>query len=133
MGIALYNTLTRAKEPLEPIDPPKVRVFVCGPTVYDLSHLGHAKTYTQFDLVVRHLRHRGLDVTYVQNITDIDDKIIARANERGVDASQLAREYEERFREDMAALGNTAVAQFAGGTDPIDQVVSRVQRERRGG
>ena len=128
MGIALYNTLTRAKEPLEPIEPPKVRVFVCGPTVYDLSHLGHAKTYTQFDLVVRHLRLRGLDVTYVQNITDIDDKIIARATERGIDATELAREYEARFVEDMAALGNTAVDRFARATDFIDQIVSQVQR-----
>ena len=70
MGIVLYNTLTRATEPLEPIEPPRVRVFVCGPTVYDRAHLGHAKTYTQFDLAVRHMRHRGLEVSYLQNITD---------------------------------------------------------------
>jgi cysteinyl-tRNA synthetase len=128
MGIVLYNTLTRRKEPLEPFDPPQVRVFVCGPTVYDLSHLGHAKTYTQFDLVVRHLRLRGLDVRYVQNITDIDDKIIARAAERGVDPIELAREYEALFREDMATLGNTAVSDYARATDFIDQIVSQVRR-----
>ncbi len=133
MGIVLYNTLTRTKEPLEPLEPPRVRVFVCGPTVYDLSHLGHAKTYTQFDLIVRHLRLRGLDVTYLQNITDIDDRIIARANESGVDARELAREFEAKYREDMAALGNTAVDQYARATDYIDQIVSQVQRLIDGG
>jgi cysteinyl-tRNA synthetase len=133
MGIALYNTLSREKEPLEPLEPPRVRLFVCGPTVYDLPHLGHAKTYTQFDLVARHLRLRGYDVHYVQNVTDIDDKIIARANERGIDARELAREFEERYLDDMAALGNTSVDEHARATDFIDQIVSQVQRLAEGG
>ncbi|HEX8205058.1 MAG TPA: cysteine--tRNA ligase [Solirubrobacteraceae bacterium] len=133
MGIVLYNTLTREKDPLEPIEPPRVRIFVCGPTVYDLPHLGHAKTYTQFDLVARHLRFRGLDVHYVQNVTDIDDKIINRANERGVDARELADEFTERYLEDMAALGNTSVDDHARATDFIDQIVSQVQRLAEGG
>ncbi len=133
MGIRLYNTLTRAEEPLEPIEPPRVRVFVCGPTVYDRSHLGHAKTYTQFDLVVRHLRKRGLDVFYLVNVTDIDDKIIARANERGIDARELAREFEALYVEDMEALGNTSVDRYARATDFIDQIVSQVQRLAEGG
>jgi cysteinyl-tRNA synthetase len=128
VGIVLYNTLTREKQPLEPLEPPRVRVFVCGPTVYDLSHLGHAKTYTQFDLIVRHLRLRGLDVDYVQNITDIDDRIIDRARERGVDTGELAREFEARYLEDMAALGNTSVDRHARATDFIDQIVSQVRR-----
>ena len=133
MGIVLYNTLSRAKEPLEPLEPPRVRIFVCGPTVYDLSHLGHAKTYTQFDLVARYLRHRGYDVEYVQNITDIDDKIINRAAERGVDAAELAGEFTERYREDMAALGNTSVDRYAPATEFMDQIVSHVQRLIEGG
>jgi cysteinyl-tRNA synthetase len=133
VGVVLYNTLTRTKEPLEPIEGSRVRVFVCGPTVYDLSHLGHAKTYTQFDLVVRHLRHRGFDVTYLQNITDIDDRIIVRAAERGVDTGELAREFEQKYLEDMAALGNTSVDRHARATDFIDQIVSQVQRLVEGG
>jgi cysteinyl-tRNA synthetase len=133
MGIVVHNTLTRQKEPLEPIEPPRVRVFVCGPTVYDRSHLGHAKTYTQFDLVVRHLRKRGFDVLYVVNVTDIDDKIIARANERGVDARELAREYEALYVEDMTALGNTSVDRYARATDFIDEIVSQVERLAAGG
>jgi cysteinyl-tRNA synthetase len=133
VGITLYNTLSRAKEPLEPIEGERVRIFVCGPTVYDLPHLGHAKTYTQFDLVARHLRFRGYDVHYVQNITDIDDKIINRANERGIDARALAEEFTERYLEDMAALGNTSVDDHARATDFIDQIVSQVQRLAEGG
>src|SRR3954463_1416560 len=78
--LQLYNTRTRAKQTFVPADPSgRVGLFVCGPTVYDLPHLGHAKTYTQFDFLVRLLRARGFDVTYVQNITDVDDKIIRRA------------------------------------------------------
>jgi cysteinyl-tRNA synthetase len=133
MGIAVYNTLARAKQPLEPLDPPKLRLFVCGPTVYDLSHLGHAKTYTQFDLIARHLRLRGLDVQYVQNVTDIDDRIIVRAGERGVPTDELAREFEAKYLEDMQALGNTSVDEHARATDFIDQIVSQVQRLIDGG
>jgi cysteinyl-tRNA synthetase len=133
VGIVLYNTLSREKEPFEPLDGSRVRIFVCGPTVYDLPHLGHAKTYTQFDLVARHLRLRGFDVFYVQNVTDIDDKIIARANERGIDARELADEFTERYLEDMATLGNTSVDEHARATDFIDQIVSQVQRLLEGG
>src|ERR671914_2926 len=107
MGIVVHNTLSREKEPLVPIDPPRVRLFVCGPTVYDRSHLGHAKTYTQFDLIARYLRYRGYEVEYVQNITDIDDKIINRANERGIPSEELAEEFEAKFLADMETLGNT--------------------------
>ena len=128
MAVELWNTLTRRKEKLEPIEPPALRLFVCGPTVYDASHLGHAKTYTQFDLAARYLRFRGFDVTYVQNITDIDDKIINRAQESGVEPEQLAREVEAGFLEDMQALGNTSVDSYARATDFIDQIVSQIQR-----
>jgi cysteinyl-tRNA synthetase len=128
VGIRVHNTLTRRTEPLEPLDPPRLRLFVCGPTVYDLSHLGHAKTYTQFDLIARHLRLRGFDVFYLQNVTDVDDRIIDRAAERGVPAGELAREFEQRYLEDMAALGNTSVDRHARATDFVDQIVSQVQR-----
>ena len=128
MAVAVWNTLTRRQEILEPLDPPSVRLFVCGPTVYDASHLGHAKTYTQFDLVARYLRHRGFDVTYAQNITDIDDKIVSRANELGTSVGELAREQEALFLEDMTALGNTSVDRYARATEFIDQMVPQIQR-----
>lgn len=79
--IRLYNSLNRKKEEFRPIKEKKVQMFVCGPTVYNYSHLGHAKTYVQFDMIVKYLRFRGFDVFYLQNITNIDDKIIRRAQE----------------------------------------------------
>src|SRR3954447_4368055 len=97
--LQLYDTRTRAKRTFVPADPSgRVGLFVCGPTVYDLPHLGHAKTYTQFDFLVRLLRARGFAVTYVQNITDVDDRIIRRAGELGIDASELARCTSARIR-----------------------------------
>src|SRR4051812_38572435 len=104
MSLNVYNTLTRRTEPFEPMIPGQVRMFVCGPTVYDLSHVGHAKTCTQFDFIARYLRQRGYQLTYVQNITDVDDKIIRRARERGVEPRELAAQYEAAYLEDMAAL-----------------------------
>ncbi|WP_419703521.1 cysteine--tRNA ligase [Promicromonospora sp. NFX87] len=127
MTIALYNTLTRRVELLEPMTPGVVRMFVCGPTVYDLAHVGHAKTYTQFDFLARYLRARGLEVTYAQNITDIDDKIIRRAAESGRDPGDLAAEFEDAYRQDMAALGNRSVDVYARALDHIDQIVAQVQ------
>ncbi|HAG76101.1 MAG TPA: cysteine--tRNA ligase, partial [Thauera sp.] len=79
----IYNTLSRNKEVFTPIEPGKVRMYVCGMTVYDFCHLGHARVMVVFDMVARWLRASGLDVTYVRNITDIDDKIIRRAQENG--------------------------------------------------
>src|SRR3954453_9262878 len=118
----------RAKQTFVPADPSgRVGLFVCGPTVYDLPHLGHAKTYTQFDFLVRLLRARGFAVTYVQNVTDVDDKIIRRAGELGIDASELARMYERAYRDDMRALRNASVNFYARASDHIDQVVSQVE------
>ena len=123
----IYNTLTRKIEEFRPIEDKKVNFFVCGPTVYDYSHLGHAKTYTQFDFIVRYLRYRGYMVTYVQNITDIDDKIIKRSQEKGVAWDRLAKEFELIYFEDMASLHNTSVTKYARATDYIDQIVSQVK------
>jgi cysteinyl-tRNA synthetase len=101
----LFNTLTRAKEPLALRRPDAAAVYVCGPTVYDFSHLGHARCYVAFDTIVRYLRASGLDVKYVRNFTDVDDKIIARARERGEDAAALAERFIGEFHADMDALG----------------------------
>ncbi len=125
--VRLFNTLTKRKEPLEPMQPGRLNVFVCGPTVYDYPHIGHAKTTTQFDFIIRFLRFAGLEVTYLQNITDIDDKIIARAQERGISWEELAREFESIYLEDMEALGNTAVTRYPRATEHIDQIVEQVK------
>ncbi len=103
--LKVYNTLTRKKEEFIPLEKGKVKMFVCGQTVYDDAHLGHAKTYINFDVIVRWLRYLGFKVFYVQNITDVDDKIIKRANERGISFKELAEFYIKRFFEDMEALG----------------------------
>ena len=128
MAIKLHNTLTGTTEEFHPIGDGKVKMFVCGPTVYDYSHLGHGKTYTQFDIVARTLRYLGFDLTYVVNITDIEDKIITRAKERGVDSSALAREFEKTYLEDMRALNITSVDKYARATDYIPEIISQVER-----
>jgi cysteinyl-tRNA synthetase len=105
MTIKLYNTATRSKEEFHPLEPGKVRIYVCGVTVYDLCHIGHARSSIVFDVLVRYLRARGLEVTYVRNFTDIDDKIIDRAKSLGKETSALAQEQIDAFYEDMGRLG----------------------------
>src|SRR5262252_2582007 len=105
MTISIYNTLTRSVVPLQPIEAGHVRVYVCGMTTYDLCHIGHGRTFASFDVVVRWLRARGLRVTYVRNITDIDDKIIRRAAEKGETTGELTARYIATMHEDFAALG----------------------------
>ncbi len=105
MTIRIYNTLTRRLEPLAPIEPGHVKMYVCGMTVYDYCHLGHGRTFAAFDVVVRWLRARGLRVTYVRNITDVDDKIIRRAAENGETTTALAERFIRAMHEDFCALG----------------------------
>jgi len=125
--IYLTNTLGYKKEKFEPINDKKVNLFVCGPTVYDRSHLGNAKTYTQFDFIVRFLRYSGFDVFYLQNITDIDDKILARAKELDISWKDLTQKYEKLYLEDMEKLNNKSVTKYARATDYIEQIVKQVK------
>lgn len=127
MPIHLYNTLSRSIEEFMPRDGAKVHLFVCGPTVYDYIHIGNARTFTIFDVVAKWLRERGFDVTYVQNITDIDDKIILRAGQKNEDPLAYAHRYDDIFRADMQTLGNTAVSQYARATDYIHEIIRQVQ------
>lgn len=127
MAVRVYNTISKSIETFEPMRENRVNFFVCGPTVYDYSHLGHAKTYTQFDFIVKYLRWRGYPVFYLQNITDLDDKIIKRAQEKGIAWQTLAREFEAAYQQDMLALHNTAVNQFARATDYIEQIITQVK------
>ncbi len=102
--LKIYNTLTRKKQPFSPIEPGKVRMYVCGMTVYDYCHLGHGRVMVVFDMVQRWLRQSGFDVTYVRNITDVDDKIIKRAVENGEKISQLTGRFIQAMNDDAAAL-----------------------------
>src|SRR5438093_9619097 len=103
--LKIYNSLSRAEEPFVPIDPPRVRMYVCGMTVYDYCHLGHARVMIVFDTVQRWLRASGYQLTYVRNITDIDDKIIRRAADTGEPVPALTERFIRYMDEDAAALG----------------------------
>ncbi|MBS3905794.1 MAG: cysteine--tRNA ligase [Syntrophaceae bacterium] len=105
MSLRIYNTLTGKKEGFLPLRGKQVGLYACGVTVYDLCHIGHARSAIVFDVIYRYLRYRGYDVTFVRNFTDIDDKIIKRANEEGVDYSAIAEKYIEEFNIDMGGLG----------------------------
>ncbi len=101
----IYNTQTHRKEEFKPIDEGKVRMYVCGPTVYDQIHIGNARTFLSFDVIRRYLQYKGYEVTFAQNLTDVDDKIINRANEEGRTAAEVAQEYSDAFIEQMHRFG----------------------------
>jgi len=128
MVLKVFNTLTRRKEVFKPMHGKHVKMFVCGQTPYDDAHVGHAKTYVQFDIIVRWLKHLGYDVFYAQNITDIDDKIINRAKEKGVEPLSLAKHYTERFLEDMEALKvKENINLFPKTSDYIPQMIEQIK------
>jgi cysteinyl-tRNA synthetase len=122
----IYNSLTRTKEPLAPLEPGKVRMYVCGMTVYDYCHLGHARVLVAFDVITRYLRERGYEVTYVRNITDIDDKIIQRANERGEDFRALTERFTRFMHEDVTALGVSPPDVEPRATEYMDAIIAMV-------
>jgi len=124
----IYNTMTGEEESFLPMRENRVRIFVCGPTVYDDAHIGHARTYIAFDLIARYLSYRGYSVFYVQNITDIDDKIINRASELEVPPLVLARRFEKRYIEDMLNLGVNAVNLYVRATEHIDEIIDQIKR-----
>ena len=125
--LQIYNNLTRQKEVFKPIHPGKVGMYVCGMTVYDYCHVGHARVMVVFDLVARYLRYRGYEVTYVRNITDIDDKIIKRANENGEDIGHLTERFIQAMHEDSAALGVLPPDQEPRATSSMSQIVDMIQ------
>ena len=127
MAIRLYNTLTKSVENFRPIDDKAVNMFVCGPTVYDLSHLGHARTYIFMDVLARIIKHSGYEVFYLQNITDIDDKIIKRSNDKKIDWKELGSKYISEYLADMKSLNNTSVTEYAKATDYIEDIIKQVQ------
>jgi cysteinyl-tRNA synthetase len=129
----IYNSLTRQKEPFHPRVAGKAQMYVCGMTVYDFCHLGHARVMVVFDMVARYLRARGLELTYVRNITDIDDKIIRRAAENGEDIGALTNRFIDAMHEDERALGALAPDAEPRATAHIDEIVSMIATlEQRG-
>jgi len=128
MTIQVHDTLAGQKRELVPLVPGKLGIYVCGPTVYDHAHLGHARCYVAWDVLVRHLRARGLEVKYVRNFTDVDDKIIARANERGEDPAALASRFADSFLEDMDAVGNLRPDVAPRVTTSMPAIVAMVER-----
>ncbi|EMP55747.1 cysteinyl-tRNA synthetase [Marinobacter santoriniensis NKSG1] len=131
--IRIYNTLTQKKEEFRPIEPGKVRMYVCGMTVYDYCHLGHARVLVAFDVVTRYLRHRGYDVEYVRNITDIDDKILRRADENGEVYTSLTERMIQAMHEDEARLGVLSPDEEPRATAYIDDIIAMIQRLISGG
>ncbi|KTD34137.1 cysteinyl-tRNA synthetase [Legionella moravica] len=124
----LYNSLTRTKEVFVPITPGKIGMYVCGNTVYDHCHLGHARSMVSFDVIVRFLRSQGFEVTYIRNITDIDDKIIIRANERGISINQLTDHYIEAMNEDTRSLNILPPDIEPRATGHVDTIIRLIQR-----
>ncbi len=125
--LRVYNTLTRSLDEFRPIHPGRVNMFVCGPTVYDSSHIGHAKTYVDYDIIARYLRRMGYSVFFVLNITDIDDRIINRARETGEDPLRLSSRYAQAFFKDMKDLRVESINLYAKASDYIPEIVDQVQ------
>ena len=126
MGLRFHNTLTRNKQEFTPLDPAHVRLYVCGPTVYDRIHVGNARSLVVFDVLVRLLRHHYPKVTYVRNITDIDDKINERAAEEGIEIRQLTEGTTAQFHEDCKALGTLAPDVEPRATDHVEQILRMI-------
>jgi cysteinyl-tRNA synthetase len=126
MQLKMYNSLTRRKETFSLPSDGKVRMFVCGPTVYDYAHLGHARTYLAFDTITRYLKFLGYKVQYFMNITDVAERVVQRAEQLKRDPLDLAREYEVAFLEDMQTLGVTEVDRFERASEAIPKMIAQV-------
>lgn len=131
--LSIYSTLTRDQRAFEPLEPGRVRMYVCGVTVYDYCHIGHGRTFVAFDVIRRWLEASGYEVTFVRNITDVDDKIIRRAAERGVTTDALTDEFARAMQEDMLALGCLAPTYEPRATQFIPQMLNLIEKlEQKG-
>jgi cysteinyl-tRNA synthetase len=128
MSLMIHNTLTNSKEEFVTIEPGKVRMYVCGVTVYDDIHMGHARSMIVFDTVARYLRYLGYEVTHVTNFTDVDDKIIIRAAKEGVEPLELSRRYIDRYFEDSEKLGINRADIYPKASECIGDIIEMVQR-----
>jgi cysteinyl-tRNA synthetase len=126
--LKIYNSLTNKKEVFIPNEPGKIAIYICGMTVYDLCHLGHARTVVAFDMIVRYLRSQGYQVTYVRNITDVDDKIIKKSQEANINSTELTATMITAMEEDFAALGNTPPDHQPRATEYINEMIAMIQK-----
>ena len=126
--VMLYNTLSQKKEELVPYSQNKIKMYVCGPTVYSSAHLGHARAAVTFDVIERFLSHIGYEVTYVRNFTDIDDKIISKANETGVPTQEISEKYIQEYKEDMASIGVKSPTIQPKVTEHVPEIVEMIER-----
>ena len=128
MPLAIYNSLTRRNEPFETLEPGVVRMYVCGPNLYGPAHVGHALSYTFFDVVRRYLEHKGFAVRHVQNFTDIEDRIVERAQQDGRSIFEISQEYIDRFLREMDSLNIQRAQHYPRATDVIPQMIEMIQR-----
>jgi len=127
MSIHIYNTLTRKKEPFRPLEEDKVKMYVCGPTVYNYIHIGNARPAIVFDTVRRYFEYRGYDVHYVLNFTDVDDKLIKAANELGEEVPDIANRFIDAYKEDVGALGVKEAVDHPRVTENMDEIIDFVK------
>ena len=128
MALRVYNTMTQKKEEFHPLQEGRIGMYACGVTVYDLCHIGHARSAVVFDVIYRYLRYKGYEVTYVRNFTDVDDKIIKRAQEEGVGFEEIAARYIKEFSVDMGALGMSPPTIEPKATEHIPEMIALIQR-----
>ena len=128
MTLQIYSTLSKDIRPFTPIEPGKVGMYVCGVTVYDYTHIGHGRTFVAFDVVRRWLEASGYAVTFVRNVTDVDDKIIKRAAERGISTKELTDEFTAAMQQDMLSLGCLAPTYEPRATEFIPQMLNLVEK-----
>ncbi|MFC1496754.1 cysteine--tRNA ligase [Candidatus Margulisiibacteriota bacterium] len=127
MPLFLYNTLSKKKEQFEPLNKKEVRMYVCGVTPYDEAHLGHGRAYVTFDIVRRHLENLGFKVKYIQNVTDIDDKLIKKSKEQGIGVSEIAEKYFDSYQKDMQQLNVLPPTQYIKATEHITEMVAWIK------
>ncbi len=124
----IYNTLTRKKEEFKPINPPDVKMYVCGPTVYDYFHIGNARSFIMADIIRKYLEYKGYNVTYVMNLTDVDDKIIRKSISEKVDSKRVAQKYVDAFLEDIEKLKVKKATVYPKATENMDVMISMIQK-----
>ena len=127
MAIQIYNTRTGSKTELQPLSENHVKMYVCGITAYDYCHIGHARSALAFDMIYRYLLYRGYEVTYVRNFTDIDDKIINRANEQDTTPEELSELFIRKFHEDMDQLGVASPTIEPKATDNVQEIIEMIE------
>ena len=125
--LKLYNTLTKKVEDFVPINPPDVGMYICGPTVYDLFHIGNARTFIMADIIRKYLEYKGYNVKYVMNLTDIDDKIIKKSIEEKIAASEVAKKYSDAFFDDIEKLRIKPATVYPKATDNIDEILTMIK------